>query len=62
MLVRFRDFVEFEQRMMRPTFADHQLDDAKIAAVNAAFTPHCGPDGVYFTRPMHVRLLPCGTG
>ncbi len=59
MPVRFRDFAEFEQRMMRPTFADHQLDDAKIAAVNAAFAPHCGPEGAYFTRPMHVRLLRC---
>lgn len=59
MPVRFRDFAEFEQRMMRPTFADHQLDDAKVAAVNAAFTPHCGPNGAYFTRPMHVRLLRC---
>ena len=57
MPVRFRDFAEFEQRMMRPTFADHQLDDAKIAAVREVFMPHCGPEGARFTRPMHVRLL-----
>lgn len=57
MPVRFKDFAEFEQRMMRPTFADHQLDEAKVAAVHAAFAPHCGPEGARFTRPMHIRLL-----
>ena len=55
--VHFDDFADFEQRMMRPTFADHQLDDARIAAVRAVFEPHCGSDGAHFTRPMHVRLL-----
>lgn len=57
MPARFRDFADFEQRMMRPTFADHRIDDAMLAAVRAAFEPHCGPEGVRFTRPMHVRLL-----
>lgn len=57
MPVSYKDFAEFEQRMMRPTYADHRLDDAKIAAVAKAFAPHCGPDGASFTRPMHVRLL-----
>lgn len=59
MPVHFGDFAEFEQRMMRPTYADHQLDDAKIAAVRAAFEPHCTAEGARFTRPMHVRLLRC---
>ena len=57
MPVSYKDFAEFEQRMMRPTYADHRLDDAKIAAVAKAFAPHCEPDGASFTRPMHVRLL-----
>ena len=57
MPVRFRDFDEFEQRLMRPTFADHAIDDAKLAAVRAAFDAHRGAHGVQFTRPMHVRLL-----
>lgn len=57
MPVRFRDFSDFEQRMMRPSFADHQLDDAKVAEVRAAFAPYCQPEGAAFTRPMHVRLL-----
>ncbi len=57
MPVRFRDFADFEQRMMRPTFADHRIDDAKLASVRAVFDPHVGPEGASFTRPMHVRLL-----
>jgi ubiquinone/menaquinone biosynthesis C-methylase UbiE len=55
--VRFRDFEDFEQRMMRPTFADHRIDEDKLASARAAFEPHVGPDGARFTRPMLVRLL-----
>jgi SAM-dependent methyltransferase len=55
--VHFRDFADFEQRMMRPTFADHRIDEAMLAAVRARFEPHAGPQGASFTRPMHVRLL-----
>jgi SAM-dependent methyltransferase len=57
MPVRFQGFDEFEQRLMRPTFADHAIDDAKLAEVRAAFEPHLGLDGAHFRRPMHVRLL-----
>ena len=54
---RFADFADFEKRHMRPTFADHRIDDAMLAKAGAAFAPHCGPDGAHFLRPMHVRLL-----
>jgi SAM-dependent methyltransferase len=57
MPVQFRDFADFEQRLMRPTFAEHRIDDAKLAEVRAVFEPLCGPDGAHFERPMHVRLL-----
>jgi len=57
MPVCFKDFDDFEQRMMRTTFADHRIDDAKLAEVKAAFTPHLQADGARFTRPMHVRVL-----
>jgi SAM-dependent methyltransferase len=57
MPVRFKDFADFEQRMMRPTFADHRIDDAKLAEVAAAFAPHMRDGGARFTRPMHVRVL-----
>ncbi|MHB8495433.1 MAG: class I SAM-dependent methyltransferase [Casimicrobiaceae bacterium] len=55
--VQFESFADFEQRMMRPTYADHRIDDAKLASVRAVFEPHLGPDGARFTRPMHVRVL-----
>lgn len=57
MPVRFRDFEDFEQRMMRSTFADHRTDEDMLSAVRARFAPHCSAEGAYFTRPMHVRLL-----
>lgn len=57
MPMRFADFADFEQRLMHPTFADRQIDDAMLATVKAAFAPHLGPDGARFERPMHVRLL-----
>ncbi len=57
MPIRFDDFAEFERRMMRPTYAEHQIDDAKLAEVCAAFEPYVGANGAHFNRPMHVRLL-----
>ncbi len=57
MPAHFADFADFEQRMMRPTYADHRIDDAKLASVRAVFEPHMGPGGAHFTRPMHVRVL-----
>ena len=55
--VGFASFNEFEQRMMRPTFADHGINAAMVARVLARYIPHQGRDGARFTRPMHVRLL-----
>ena len=55
--VDFADFDDFERRMMRPTFADHDIDDARLERVRAAFMPHVGVGGAHFVRPMHVRLL-----
>ena len=53
----FADWGDFAQRMLYPSFADHQITPALEARVRAAFEPHCGPDGARFVRPMHVRLL-----
>jgi hypothetical protein len=50
-------FADFERRMMRPTYADHRIDDAKLRAVWALLEPRLGPDGAHFERPMHLRLL-----
>lgn len=53
----FADWDAFARRMLYPSFADHQITPALQARVQAAFMPHCGPDGASFVRPMHVRLL-----
>jgi ubiquinone/menaquinone biosynthesis C-methylase UbiE len=57
MPVSFTDFADFEQRMLRPTFADHRIDDAKLIEVRAVFAPRMKAEGAHFTRPMHVRVL-----
>lgn len=54
---RFEDFTAFEQRMIRQTYADHQVDAATMAEVRKRFDAHCGVDGAVFEQPMHVRLL-----
>ena len=55
--VRFRDFADFERRMVDVSFADRHLDDALRAQVRARFAPHLGTDGARFVRPMQLRLL-----
>ncbi|WP_334136140.1 globin domain-containing protein, partial [Tepidimonas sp.] len=55
--VRYRDWADFAQRMLYPTFADHRITPELAERVRAAFEPHLGPDGATFVRPMHVRLL-----
>lgn len=53
----FRDWTEFEQRMLYPSFADHFITPALAERVRAAFMPHMTADGAHFVRPMHVRVL-----
>ena len=57
MPVRYRDFAEFEQRLIAVTYLDHQLDATTLAAVRERFEPHMRADGAYFERPMRVNLL-----
>ncbi|MFZ4625330.1 MAG: class I SAM-dependent methyltransferase [Rhodoferax sp.] len=57
MPVHFADFATFEQRMMRPTYANHQINDTLHTAIRQRFESHLGPQGVSLTRPMHGRLL-----
>jgi SAM-dependent methyltransferase len=57
MPVHYRDFAEFEQRMIGVTFADHRLDAATLALVRERFEPNMTADGAFFTRPMRVNLL-----
>ncbi len=55
--VHYRDFAEFEQRMIGVTFVTHRLDAATLAAVRARFEPHMTPAGAHFVRPMRINLL-----
>lgn len=57
MPVHYRDFAEFEARMIGVTFVEHRLDAATLAAVRARFEPHMTADGAHFVRPMRINLL-----
>ena len=43
--------------MMYPSFADHQIDEALLSQVRAAYEPHQQGDGASLVRPLHVRVL-----
>ncbi len=55
--VHYRDFDDFAQRMLYPSFADHGITDDLRERVRQAYQPHQTADGARFVRPMHVRLL-----
>jgi SAM-dependent methyltransferase len=56
--VRFKDFADFERRMMQATYHDHRIDETLHSRVRSAFEAHADSAGaVHFVRPMHVRLL-----
>lgn len=53
----FKDWAEFEQRMLYPSFVDHYITPTLADRVRAAFLKHMTADGAHFVRPLHVRLL-----
>jgi SAM-dependent methyltransferase len=55
--VHYRDFAEFERRLIAVTFVDHRLDAETLRAVRERFEPHLTVDGASFVRPMRVNLL-----
>lgn len=57
MPVHYRDFAEFEQRMISATFVNHRIDPTTLKEVRARFEPHMTADGAHFVRPMRVNLL-----
>lgn len=57
MPVHYRDFAEFEQRMIGVTFVNHRLDATTLAAVRERFEPHMTASGAHFVRPMRINLL-----
>jgi ubiquinone/menaquinone biosynthesis C-methylase UbiE len=57
MPVTFRDFADFEQRVIHVTFAEHRLDEATRARTRQRFDKHMRADGARFLRPIRVNLL-----
>lgn len=57
MPVHYRDFAEFEERMIGVTYVTHRLDATVSQAVRSRFEPHMTADGAHFVRPMRVNLL-----
>lgn len=54
---RFADFAEFEQRIIKATHSNHQLDDALYQEVKTRFSPHVGPQGARFENPTRFDIL-----
>lgn len=55
--VAYRDFADFERRMVNVTYADRRFDEATRTRLLAIFERHMTADGARFVRPMHVTLL-----
>ena len=53
----FRDFSEFEQRVIKATHTTHCLTPATRAEVMRRFAAHCCAKGARFHNPMRVDLL-----
>jgi ubiquinone/menaquinone biosynthesis C-methylase UbiE len=54
---RFKDFTEFDARMIRVTHSDHELSPDLYRQVQAAFAPHLTAEGARFLTPQRVDWL-----
>jgi len=55
--VAFRDFEDFDRRLIRATHSDHDLSPELMATVRGEFERHMKPGGAKFVRPMRVNLM-----
>lgn len=53
----YRDWSDFEQRLLKVTHTRHDIDDVLYQRIKSAFAAHLGPDGAHFLRPSRVDLL-----
>ena len=53
----YRDFAEFEDRMLNVTHMEHQIDDALYQQIKDTFMQHMSDDGAHFLKPSRVDLL-----
>jgi ubiquinone/menaquinone biosynthesis C-methylase UbiE len=56
----FKDFADFENKVIKATHTQHRLDDATYARVKTQFSQNLGNDGAHFTHPIRVDLLERG--
>ena len=53
----FRDFADFEARVIRVTHSHHTLHPHTMAEVRRRFQAHVGEGGARFVRPMRVNVM-----
>jgi SAM-dependent methyltransferase len=53
----FRDFADFEERVVRVTHSSHLLAGETLAEVRHRFERHMQAGGAHFVRPMRVNLM-----
>jgi len=54
---RFKDFADFDARMIRVTHSNHELSPDLYRQVEAAFKPHLTAEGARFLSPQRVDWL-----
>lgn len=55
--MRFEDFSEFEEKIIRATHSNHVLDEKLYNQVRQRFEGYIGKDGAHFNMPIRVDLL-----
>jgi len=53
----YKDFAEFDERMLKVTHTQHQIDEQLYQEIKAAFERHMTDDGAHFLKPSRVDLL-----
>jgi SAM-dependent methyltransferase len=53
----FRDFADFERRIIQATHSEHVLSEALKSEVRAKMDTHMTPQGAHFVRPMRIDLM-----
>ncbi len=55
--MKFANFSEFENKVIKATHSDHKLSNVLHKQVKQAFEKHLGDEGVHFKQPIRVDLL-----
>lgn len=55
--VSFKNFEDFENKVLKATHTEHRLSDEIFNRVRDLFQSHMQPDGAHFLAPMRVDLL-----